>query len=420
MRDAQLLWGLAAALLIGALVGIEREKSKGVAGKVGIGGVRTFILFSLMGAVAAWLSQQLSAPLVFVATLLGVSALAVAGHVVQARAKPDAVGLTTEAAAIGVCLLGGACVVGHAPLALGLGIATSVVLAYKQPLHELVARLGTDDIDAGLKLLVATFIVLPLLPREAVDPLGAIRPRSLWALVILIAGLSLVGYVASRALGPRRGSAVTGLAGGLVSSTAVTLAFARRSREEAGRSDEALAAGLLLAWGMMFARVVVEVAVVHPPLVPALLVPFGAMAAATVGLAGLHAVRAGAGAPAGEVPLKNPFSLTAAVRFALFFAVVLVVVALVQRSFPGRGIFVVSALAGLADVDAITLSMASQARDGGAEMRTAVGAIVIATLTNTLVKCGMIGALANAALRARALVATVAILAVGLAAAFVA
>jgi len=194
--------------------------------------------------VAAWLSQLLGSPLVFAVAIAGVSALVVAGHVVQARTKPEAIGLTTEAAALGVCLLGGACVAGYPEIALALGIATSAVLAYKQPLHELVGRLGTEDIDAGVKLLVATFIVLPLLPREALDPLGAIRPYSLWQLVILVASLSLVGYVATRALGPQRGTAVTGLAGGLVSSTAVTLAFARRSREEGGKTDEALAAGV--------------------------------------------------------------------------------------------------------------------------------------------------------------------------------
>lgn len=368
--------------------------------------------------MAAWLSQLLGSPLVFAVAIAGVSALVVAGHVVQARTKPEAIGLTTEAAALGVCLLGGACVAGYPEIALALGIATSAVLAYKQPLHELVGRLGTEDIDAGVKLLVATFIVLPLLPREALDPLGAIRPYSLWQLVILVASLSLVGYVATRALGPQRGTAVTGLAGGLVSSTAVTLAFARRSREEGGKTDEALAAGVLLAWGVMFGKVVIEVAVVHPPLVAPLLVPFGAMAAATAVLAGLHASRADSAVVAGEVPLRNPFSLTAAVRFALFFAAVLVVVKLVQRWVPGQGFNAVAALARLTDVDAITLSMASLARDGGCDARTAVGSIVVAALTNTLVKCGMLLALASVALRLRAAMGTAVILVAGLAAAF--
>ena len=267
----RLVWGLASALIIGSLVGIERERSKALSGNVGIGGVRTFILFSLIGAVSAWLSQALGNAWIFVTAVAAVAALTIAGYVVQARVKPNAVGLTTETAAVGVCLLGGACTVGYAEVALAVGIAVSAVLAYKEPMHGLVAKLGPDDISAGVKLLAATFIVLPLLPTAAVDPWGALKPRSLWTLVILIAALSLVGYVATRALGPQRGTAVTGLSGGLVSSTAVTLAFAKQSREEGGRTDDALAGGLLLAWAVMSVRIVVLAAILFAPLVRPLL-----------------------------------------------------------------------------------------------------------------------------------------------------
>jgi uncharacterized membrane protein (DUF4010 family) len=414
--DGQLLWSLAAALLIGALVGIEREKKKSESEDLGIGGVRTFILFALSGAVAAWLAERLGSGWVFAVPLLGVAALAVAGYLAQARVKPRSLGLTTEVAAITVYLLGGACVAGHVEIALALGVALSAILAYKQPLHDLVDKLGTDDIEAGVKLLAATFIVLPLLPHEAIDPWGAIQPYSLWLLAILIAALSLIGYLATRALGPEKGAAVTGLAGGLVSSTAVTLTFARQSHDEGDSSDDALATGLLLAWGIMFVRVIVEVAVVHAPLVPPLLLPMGAMGLVTLALAAWFAVRSRAHtAAAGEVPLRNPFSLYSAAKFALFFAVVLLAVKLVQIHFPGRGYYVVAALAGLADVDPVALSMAALVRDGGAESHTGVVAIVVAALTNTMVKCGMTVVLASPGLRRRALVATALLLAAGLA-----
>lgn len=420
--DARLVWSLAAALIIGALVGIEREKSQGQSGHVGIGGVRTFILFSLTGAVSAWLSQLLASAWIFVVAVAAVGALAVAGYVVQAKAKPEAVGLTTETAAVGVALLGGACVAGQVSLALALGVAFSAILAYKRPMHDLVAKLGTEDISAGVKLLAATFIVLPLLPAEAIDPWGAIRPRTLWMLVILIAALSLVGYVASRALGTQRGTTITGLTGGLVSSTAVTLAFARQSREEAGRTDDALAAGLLLAWAVMSIRVVVLAAFVHAPLVPALLLPFGAMTAVTLGAVVLLLGRTRKQEPAvsGSVVLRNPFSLTAAIKFALLFAAVLVVVALAERYFPRGGYYFVAALAGLTEVDAITLSMTSLFRDGGVAATTAARALVIAALSNTVVKCGMVVVLASAPLRRRTLVVTAVLLVVGLATAFLA
>jgi uncharacterized membrane protein (DUF4010 family) len=414
--DGQLLWGFAAAFLIGALVGIEREKKKSESEDLGIGGVRTFILFSLSGAVAAWLADRLESGWIFAVPLLGIAALTVAGYLAQARVKPRSLGLTTEVSALTVYLLGGVAVAGHVEIALALGVALSAVLAYKRSLHDLVDRLGTDDIEAGVKLLAATFIVLPLLPDEPIDPWGAIEPYSLWLLVILIAGLSLIGYVATRALGPEKGAAVTGLAGGLVSSTAVTLTFARQSHDEGDSSDDALATGLLLAWGIMFVRVIVEVAVVHAPLVPPLLLPMGAMGLVTLALAAWFAVRSRThtALAAGEVPLRNPFSLYSAAKFALFFAVVLLAVKLVQLYFPGRGYYVVAALAGLTDVDAITLSMAALVRDGGADPRTGVAAIVVASLTNTVVKCGMIVALASPGLRRRSLGATAGLLVAGL------
>jgi uncharacterized membrane protein (DUF4010 family) len=415
--DPRLVWGLASALIIGALVGIERERSKALSGNVGIGGVRTFILFALAGAVASWLSQVLGSAWVFVATLVTVGALAVAGYVVQARVKPNAVGLTTETAAVGVCLLGGACTAGYNEMALAVGIAVSAVLAYKESMHGLVAKLGSDDISAGVKLLAATFIVLPLLPTTAVDPWGVLRPRPLWTLVILIATLSLVGYVATRALGPRRGTALTGLTGGLVSSTAVTLAFARQSREERGKTDDALAGGLLLAWATMGLRLVVIVAVVAATLVRPLLLPIGAMTTVALGASALFLHRARAQEPtATEVSLKNPFSLTSAAKFGLLFAGVLIVVAGVERHFPERGYYVVAALAGLPDVDAITLSMAGLARGGGIDLATAAGALVVAALANTLLKCGIVVAIASGRLRRSMVTVTGALVVVGLAA----
>ncbi len=384
--DPKLVWDLAAALLVGALVGTERERSKALSGNVGIGGVRTFVLFSLAGAVAGWLALTLASPWILVVAVLAVSGLAVAGYIVQSRVKPNAVGLTTEVAAVAVCLLGAACAMGHPEVALALGIAVSALLAYKEPIHELVAKLGPDDIAAGVKLLAATFIVLPLLPAQAIDPWGAIRPQWLWTLVVLIAALSLVGYVATRALGTERGTTVMGLTGGLVSSTAVTLAFAKRSREEDGGTHDALAAGLLLAWTVMNVRIVFLAGFIHAPLLRPLLLPFTAMTVVTLLsiVLLLHRTRHQEPTPSGQVALRNPFSLKSAIEFGLFFAFVLLVVAGVKRYFPGQGYYLVAALAGLTDVDAITLSMASLARDGGTDIATATGTMVVAALANTV------------------------------------
>ena len=228
--------------------------------------------------------------------------------------------------------------------------------------------------------------------------------------MILISGLSLVGYVATRVLGAGRGIPLTGFFGGLVSSTAVTLSLARRSTEGRGQKAlaGALAAGILLSWTVMFARVAIEVAVVHPPLLSPLALPLAApmVIAAFAAFLAYRSAGRPSGDAATEVPLSNPFSLMAAIRFALLFAVVLLAVKIVETRAPGRSLYAVAALAGLTDVDAITLSVAASARDGAAEAHVAANAIVIAALANSLVKLGLVLAVGAPLLKSRLAIAT--------------
>jgi uncharacterized membrane protein (DUF4010 family) len=409
----------ATAVLLGALIGIEREKRKREEGETGgIAGLRTFTLLALFGAAAGWLAQETSSPWIAAAGLLIVGGFVVAGYLTVARASPDSTGLTTEVAAVVVFLLGVMVMFGYSELAIGLGVVTAAVLAYKQPLHGFVEKLGWDDVFAGLRLLIATFIALPLLPNEPIDPWGALNPYKLWLLVILISSLSLIGYVLTRVLGQTRGTALTGLTGGLVSSTAVTLSFAKDARDKP-RNNAAFACGILLAWAVMFARVIVLVAIVNRALLSQVLVPFVVMGVVVGSFAAFLYFCDGSkdGRLAeGSVKVQNPFSLTAAAKFAAFFAVVLLAVKLVQEHFPPSGLYAVAAVAGLTDVDAITLSMSEFAKS--AEMRTAVIAIVIAALTNTLVKCGMAFVIAGPSLGKPLLAATATTLAAGLATAF--
>jgi uncharacterized membrane protein (DUF4010 family) len=408
--DVGVIWDFATALLIGALIGVEREKRKSET-QEGIG-LRTFILFALIGAVAGFLSRGDGVPWVLLATFLPVSALVFARYSQVARAQDGTFGLTTEIAVVTVFLLGAMTMLGHRELAIGLGVVIAATLAYKQPLHGLVAKLGWDDVYAGVRLLVATFIILPLLPDRTLDPWEALNPYKLWLLVILISSLSLVGYVATRWLGPGRGTALTGITGGLVSSTAVTLSFARRSRDEPA-VGAALACGILLAWAVMFGRVLLLVLAVNAGLVYLLLAPFAAMCLLTLLAAWLLYRRSGATAGPQEVPLRNPFSLTAAVHFALIFAAVLLLVKLTQFYFPGGGVYIVAALAGLTDVDAITLSMAEYGKANSPTV--AAIAVVIAAISNTVVKCGMVVTLGGLALRRPILLATVGIILAGIA-----
>ena len=408
----------ATALLIGTLIGIERERHKQIDGDVSVGGLRTFILFAMLGAVGGWLAKLLDFPWILVAVVAATLVAVVTSYVLAARVQPQSLGLTTELAAIAICLLGATVMLGHREIAVALAIAIAAVLAYKQPLHGMVSRLDAEDVYAGVRLLAATFIVLPLLPDRAIDPWSALNPQKLWILVLLISGLSLVGYVAVRLLGADRGIPLTGLTGGLVSSTAVTLSFARQSREKAhARAAPAFACGILVAWGVMFLRVLVTVLIVNRAMVQRLAVPFLVMAAVTACLAWLHYRRSAGGSARGNVPLSNPFSLTSAVKFAALFALVLLLVAIVQQRFPREGIYVVAAVAGTTDVDAITLSMADYARQG--EIAVAVTAIVIAALSNTLVKAAMVVAFGAPGLRRPILTATAAIVVTGLAAALI-
>ena len=412
--DISAVQAFATACLIGALTGLEREKHRETEEGSASPGLRTFILVAEVGAIAGWLTKTLDAPWIIAATLVGVALVVMTGYAVAAHARTGALGLTTEMATLVVCLLGAMTTLGYAPLAIGLAVVTAAVLAYKQSLHGLVDRLGWDDVYAGLRLLIAAFVVLPLLPDRPIDPWGALNPASLWRLVLLISGLSLVGYVATRWLGERRGATLTGVTGGLVSSTAVTLSFARESRAGT-RAAAVLAGGILLAWAVMFGRVVIEVFVVNPALLGRVLPPFLAMGLVAAGCAAWLIKGSGQEPDRGvkNVPLRNPFSLTAAAKFAAFFAAVLVVVKLAQQYFPTSGLYAVAALAGLSDVDAITLSMAEQAKTG--DPGVPVVAILIAVMSNTLVKAGMAVALGSPALKRPILMASAVIVVAGVA-----
>jgi uncharacterized membrane protein (DUF4010 family) len=412
----------AIAVLIGALIGIEREKRRDT--ETTIGGIRTFILMAMLGAIGGFLSAKFASmwPLLVVVVVAGLTILA--GFLIDADERKGPIGLITELAAIAVALLAGLATLDHAALAVGLGIIVAALLAYKQPLHGLIDRIGWDDIFAGLRLLIASFIILPLLPDRAIDPWQALNPRELWLLVVLISALSMVGYVATRWLGPGRGAVVTGLAGGLVSSTAATLAFSRQSRDSKGAgAAHVLAVGTLIAWTVMFARVLVISFAVYPALLREL-----ATSMAIMGLAGLLGIAAiywwnrwpgkaanGADAGSAEIAVSTPFSLTQAVKFGLLFAAILLVVKIVGDLERPEGLYLVAALAGLTDVDAITLSMSQYARDGGGNAVATI-AIIIASLANTAVKAGMAAVLGSAEYRHPMLAATGLLGAAGIAA----
>jgi uncharacterized membrane protein (DUF4010 family) len=410
----------AIAILIGALIGIEREKRRDTESTVG--GIRTFVLLAMLGAGGGYLSSRFQSPwpLLIVAALAGITL--VAGFLMDVEQRKGPIGLITELAAIVVTLLGGLAMLGQEALAVCLGIVVAAVLAFKQPLHGLIDKIGWDDIFAGLRLLIASFIVLPLLPDQTVDPWQALNPRKLWLLVVLISALSMVGYVATRWLGPGRGAFVTGTTGGLVSSTAATLAFSRQSQAAAGAAARMLAIGTLVAWAVMFGRILVVAFAVYPAFVGHLSISMIAMGLACLACVGFlywqhrqsQAAANDRTAASTDIAVNTPFSLTQAVKFGLLYAAILLLVKIVGGLELREGLYLVAVLAGSTDVDAITLSMSQYARDGGAA-RIATISIIIAALSNTAVKAAMAGFIGSADYRRPVLMATALIGVAGLA-----
>ncbi len=374
----------AVAALGGLAVGIERQWSFRTRDqKPRLAGVRTFLLLGLLGAVAARL-QQTGFSAAAAAVALGTAALVAIAFAVSSRSGD--VDATTEVAALLVFGVGALAVFGALAIASALSVLTAFVLLEKGRIHELVYRLRSEELSAGVRFAVLAVVVLPLLPVGPFGPDPGVRPRELWSLVLLFSGLSFASYVALRVAGPTRGYGIAGLLGGLVSSTAVTLNFARESAASP-QLGRVLGLGVLGASTVVYARVLVIAALLNgslargalPFLVLPLLVGLGALLVSTRILRG--------GTVAAAEP-RHPLRLTAAVTMALAFQAVLYLMAWVRPTFGARGLLLSSALVGLTDVDALTLSMATLGHDPAA-LPVAARALGVGTLANTLFKLAL-------------------------------
>lgn len=407
-------WRFAAALLIGALVGLEREYVQQRSGEQEFGGIRTFSLMSLLGAVAAYLTEDFGI-VVFVIAYLGLVLLLWASNLSTAMRGIEE-GITSEIAALLVPLLGAMVIWDYAAVAGAMGVMTALLLALKPRLHDLARRMSAADLRATLEFALISAVILPLLPNRGFGPFGVLNPFQIWLLVVFVSGIGFFGYVLMKVLGTEQGIGVTGLLGGLVSSTATTLSFAGRSKVNEALST-VLARGILLASSVMFPRVLIEVAVVNSALIPRVILPIGAMFIASV-LVFFFMWRvkdADERDEPGKVELSNPLRLQTAITFGLVFAVVLVVVRAANEYFGSAGVYIASLLTGITDVDSITLSVSELALGGTLEPRVASIAIVIASLMNTTAKGVMALVLGSPALRKTIVRAFGIVLLVGLA-----
>ena len=391
-------WRFAAALLIGALIGLEREFVQQRSGEQEFGGIRTFALMALLGAVAAFLTDQYG-PLIFVVVYLGLILLLWASLLASSMRGVEE-GITTEVTALLVPLFGAMMIWNQPAVAAALGVITALILALKPRLHGAARRMSAEDLRATLEFSIITAVVLPLLPNESFGPFGVLNPFQIWLFVVFISGIGFLGYVLMKFLGPERGVGITGLLGGLVSSTATTLSFAGRSKTNAGLST-VLAQGILLASCVMFPRVLFEVAVVNPGLVRQVVVPLATMLIAGVIAVYIlwHRGRAEEPVDHGGVELSNPLRLKTAITFGLVFAVVLVAVEAANEYFGSAGVYIASILAGITDVDSITLSVSNLSLKGMLDARVAAIAIILATIMNTIAKAVMAMVLGTPRLR---------------------
>ena len=396
--------GVIVAALGGLAIGIERQWSGHASGpRARFAGIRTFSLLGAAAGVSGWLwsvqSQALAAIL-----LAGCAGLILAAYLAASRVDVDA---TTEVSAMVVLGAGTVAGLGYLALASALIAATTLVLIEKSRLHALVKRLDDEGLRAATRFAVMALVVLPLLPTGPYGPLGTVRPRALWMLVLFFSGLSFAAYIARRAVGARYGYVVAGLLGGLISSTNVTLTFARVSRTSAS-AGVSLAHGVVAACTILFVRVVVATIVLNPRLAWALM-PYVVPPFIVGGAAMATGVRYGEARTNRVEPPNNPLAVGAALQMAALFQVVLTVVALARQAWGETGIMVSGAVLGITDVDALTVSM-SQAAASGVSVDIAARGIGAGILANTVLK--LLIALTIGAGRFRAVVA-VSLLAIG-------
>ena len=405
------LWHrLAVALGIGLIVGLERGwKTREQRSGLRPAGLRTFTIAALGGAVLATASLP-DRFIVLAAGTLAVGALIVAAYVIASREQHD-FGMTTELALLTTFGLGAVSALGAPFEAAAAATVMTLLLGFKAEFHAAIGKLERQELLATLQLAAIAAVVLPLLPNRDLGPWDAINPRVVGMLVLLVAALSYVGYFAVRALGARLGLTLTALFGGLSSSTAVTVAYARRARTDPAQSL-VLGAGIGLAAATMVPRLVIELAAVNRSLLAGLAPTLAALMLVPLGAVLYLVLRGRDAAPSGDLKLRNPLQLRAALGFGVLLIGLFVAAEGLRRALGDAGTYSVAAIAALLDVDAVTLALAEDAARGDLKPATAQRAIALAALVNTGVK-GVIAAMlgGTAMLRSASLVLALALVA---------
>jgi uncharacterized membrane protein (DUF4010 family) len=400
-ENAEIYQRLLLALGVGLLIGFERGwQAREAQAGARAAGIRTFTLIGFLGGLAGLLGELLG-EIVLAVIFAGVGILVIAVYVMNRREGGDK-GITTDIAALVAFALGVVAVRGDMVVAAAGAVVTAVFLDVKTPLHDFLQRVRRIELDAVLKLLLISVVLLPVLPNKGYGPGGIWNPYALWWIVVLVAGISLAGYIAIRLAGARRGALVMGLLGGLASSTAVTVSGARMTRTSPGLAPH-FAAAIAAASGMMALRTLAIALVLFGALGPfarILAPPFVAAGLAgfvVAWLLSLRASRSGIATDRAFEQVRSPENIGTALQFAVVMAVVILVAYYARTWFGDAGVLVTAAISGLVDVDAVTVSMTRLASgaDGGLSIAVAGAAILLATIVNQLVKVAITGAIAG-------------------------
>jgi uncharacterized membrane protein (DUF4010 family) len=395
----ELILSIVASAGLGALIGLIRqwgEQSDRTPGD--FAGVRTHTFWAVLGCLGAYATREHS-PYALPAVILLVGTQLIA-RVVKGN-EPSPPGSTTFAGALVTLFCGAMVFWGETKAAVLVAATTMVLLGLKQRIHDWTKEITDQDIRATLQFVAISGVILPLVPDRSMGPFQAFNPYSTWLMVVLIGGLGFAGYLAIRLVGPRAGILVTGLLGGLASSTASTMEFSRRSREEPKMSEH-YAIAVAAACTVMLPRVLIATSLVNRTFALTLLVPFALMAVPGLGYAMWAWLWRRPGRHKGDTPrLGNPLNLGTAIKFALLYAGIAAAVTIVSQQGWTEGLMPLSFVSGLTDMDAISLSMA---RDGGEEkiaLPLAARAVVLAAVSNTMLKAGMALVMGSAGLRWR-------------------
>ncbi len=408
LLEPQTWLAFGASLGIGLLIGLERERNP-----TAKAGLRTFALVSLLGTLAALVAERLDSPWLLPTGLAAVAGMLIAAYLRDAPTGDP--GTTTVVAAAVAYLLGALAGMGEASLAGALAIGVTALLYFKPELEGFSTALSRQDLVSVLQFLVVTFIVLPILPDRGFGPFGVLNPFHLWLMVVLISGLGLASYVALRIAGERHGAVLAGVLGGLVSSTATTVLYARRSAESEAMRRIALVV-VLLANLVPLVRVVVLAAVLAPAVLATLAPAAGAAFACGLVITALSVRSLGRSGALPAPELHNPTELGTAIKFGALYALVLVASAWLSSVAGSRGLYAAALAAGMVDIDPPTLSALNLHNAGRALAHEAVTAIALAVAANMLFKVGVLAWLGGRKIAGQALLPLAAAIAGGAAA----